>query len=56
MELNPKKCKEMIISFLKYSLSSDNTIYVSGLPVEHVSSFKLLGLLIFDDLSWKVKF
>ena len=52
MELNPKKCKEMIISFLKYSLASDNTIYVSGLPVERVSSFKLLGLLISDDLSW----
>ena len=52
MELNPKKCKEMIISFLKYSLASDNIIYVSGLPVERVSSFKLLGLLISDDLSW----
>ena len=52
MELNPKKCKEMIISFLKYSLPSNNTIYVSGLPVERVSSFKLLGLLISDDLSW----
>ena len=41
MELNPKKCKEMIRSDLKYSLPSDNTIYVSGLPVERVSSFKL---------------
>ena len=29
MELNPKKCKEMIISFLKYSLASDNMIYVT---------------------------
>ena len=54
MELiNPKKCKEIIIlSFLKYSLASDNTIYVSGLPVERVSSFKLLGFFISDDLSW----
>ncbi len=52
MELNPKKCKEMVISFLKYSLPSDNAIYVSGLPVERVTSFKLLGLMISDDLSW----
>ena len=51
MELNPKKCKEMVISFLKYSLPSDNAIYVSGLPVERVTSFKLLGLMISDDLS-----
>ncbi len=52
MELNPKKCKEMVISFLKYSLPSDNAIYVSGLPVERVTSFKLLALMISDDLSW----
>ena len=52
MELNPKKCKEMVISFLKYSLPSDNAIYVSGLPVGRVTSFKLLGLMISDDLSW----
>ena len=52
MELNPKKCKKMVISFLKYSLPSDNAIYVLGLPVERVTSFKLLGLMISDDLSW----
>ncbi len=51
MELNLKKCKEVVISFLKYSLPSDNAIYVSGLPVERVTSFKLLGLMISDDLS-----
>jgi hypothetical protein len=51
MELNPKKCKEMVIAFLKYSLQCDNVIHISGVPVERVSSFKLLGLLS-DDLSW----
>ena len=39
MELNPKKCKEIVISFLKYSLPGDNAIYVSGLPVCLTSYF-----------------
>lgn len=41
MGLDPKKCKEMIISFLIYTLPSDNAVYVSGLPFERVSSFKV---------------
>ena len=28
MELNPRKCKEMVISFLKYSLQCDNVIHM----------------------------
>ena len=28
MELNPKKCKEMLISFLKYSLPCNNASHV----------------------------
>ena len=51
MKPNSKKCKEMIISFLKNSLPSENTTYVFRVPVERVSSFKLLGLLISDDQS-----
>ena len=42
----------MIISFLKYSLPRDNTIYVSEVPVQRVS-FKLrpvLFLLFVNDL------
>jgi hypothetical protein len=50
MQLNLKKCKEMVLSFLKYSLQYD-VIHISGVPVERVSSFKLLGLLLSDDLS-----
>ena len=52
MELNPKKCKEMIITFLKYNHTCFSTIYISGVPVELVSSFKLLGVHLSNDLTW----
>ena len=52
MELNHKKCKEMVISFLKYDVARLNTICVSGLPVQSVSSFKLLGFILSNDLTW----
>ncbi|CAB4035108.1 Hypothetical predicted protein, partial [Paramuricea clavata] len=51
-QLNSKKCKEMIISFLQYHLALDNAIYIDGSPVQSVSSFKLLGVLLREDLSW----
>ena len=51
MMLNPKKSKEMVVSFLKYQLPCDNHISISGCPVESVSSFKLLGVLLSDDLT-----
>lgn len=51
MELNPKKCKELMVSFLKYKLPC-NPIYISGVPVELVSSFKLFGVLLSEYLTW----
>ena len=52
MELNPKKCKEMIITFLKYNHTCFSPIYISGVPVELVSTFKLLGVHWSNDLTW----
>ena len=43
MKLNCKKCKEMVISFLQYRLPQENPIYIDGVLVQIVSSFKLLG-------------
>ena len=47
-----KKCKEMLISFLEYSTSIIHPIYVAGLPVESIPSFKLLGFTLSRDLPW----
>ena len=52
MKLNHKKCKQMVISFLKYKESDENQIFVAGNPVEIVSNFKLLCVWISNDLSW----
>ena len=53
-ELNSKKCKEMLVSLFKYDLTRANSIYISGLPVERVSSYKLLGVIKSEDLTWNV--
>ena len=54
MQLNPKKCKEMIISFLKHNHTCFTPIFISGFPVEVVSTFKLLGVMLSNDLTWRV--
>ena len=54
MQLNPKKCKEMIISFLKHNHTCFAPIFISGFPVEVVSTFKLLDVMLSNDLTWRV--
>ncbi|CAB4011843.1 RNA-directed DNA polymerase from mobile element jockey, partial [Paramuricea clavata] len=53
MRLNPKKCKDMVITFLKYKLV-ENYIFIGGDVVERVSSFKLLGVWLTNNLSWDI--
>ncbi len=42
----------MMISFLKYDLLPNDPIYIPGKQVEKVQSFKLLDVVITDDLTW----
>ena len=52
MRLNEKKCKEMVISFLKYQPSPVPPMFLNGTAIVRVSSFKLLGVTLSNDLSW----
>ena len=50
MKLNPKKCKEMYINFMTNSITSLRSICVGYKEVERVGTYKLLGVIISDDL------
>ena len=52
MRLNPLKCKELSVDFLRYNSCSWQPIAVGGAFIERVSCFKLLGVYISEDLSW----
>ena len=50
--LNEKKCKDMVINFLKYQPTVITLIQLNGIVIDRVSSYKLLGVIISNDLSW----
>ena len=52
MILNPKKCKELTICFLKRSVELQS-LEISGCELEIVQSHKALGLTIQNNLKWK---
>ena len=52
MELNYKKCMEMIIDFRK-NVTPTNPIYVGGHNVSRTKSCKLLGIWLDRYLKWK---
>ncbi|KAK3518498.1 hypothetical protein QTP70_001480 [Hemibagrus guttatus] len=52
LTLNATKTKELIVEFRKSNSSRQSPIYINGSGVECVSSFKFLGVHIFEDLSW----
>lgn len=51
MNLNPKKCKEMLICPLQHHPDLA-PLMVNGVPLEKVSSHKVLGLVIMDNVKW----
>ena len=53
LELNVSKTKEMVIDF-RTSSSKPSPIVLKGSNVERVFSYKYLGIVIDDKLSWHV--
>ena len=47
-----KKCKDMVINFLKYQRAVITPIQFNGMVIDRVSSYKLLWVIISNDLSW----
>ena len=51
MKLNPKKCRELRVNF-QHDLSDLPQLTIDRIPLETISSHKLLGVQIQDDLKW----
>ncbi len=51
MSANPIKTKDMIVNFSQEHLNIPNLV-IDGAVIEHVSTSKLLGVYISDDLTW----
>ena len=52
MKLNPTRCKEMLINFMKNHNFIVNPIVIGGNSIERVLTYKLLGIYISNDLKW----
>ena len=52
LSLNPSKCKYMIVSRKKTPTLPDNPLRLLEDDLERVDSYKYLGVLLTNDLSW----
>jgi len=52
MNLNPKKCKEMLVNSMHNHNFALTSIVIGCNTVERVNTYKLLGAIISDDLRW----
>ena len=52
MGLNPKKCKEMVVNFMGNPNTIMKPLYIGNQIVEIISSYKLLGVIINENLKW----
>ena len=55
MTLNPKKCKEMIVNFMENSNTIMRPLYIGSQIVERISSYKLLGVIVNENLKWNCR-
>ena len=49
---NPKKCKEMVINPLQYTHFLLVPLDIMGTCIERVHSYKILGIILSQDLTW----
>ena len=54
LTLNSKKCKFMIVSRRRRRSVPSCTLCLNGQPMDRVSHYKYLGVILTDDLSWSV--
>ena len=52
MRLNPTKCKEMYINFLRNSNCLINPIIIGGNVIKRVNTYEILGVIMDNDLKW----
>ena len=52
MRLNPTKCKEMHINFLRNSNCLIDPIIIGGNVINSVNTYKILGVIMHNDLKW----
>ena len=52
MKLNPKKSKKMIINFMQNDNFTPRPIVFGSNTLERVTTNKLLGIIISNDLKW----
>ena len=52
MKLNPTKCKEMLINFLRNPNFLIKPIQIGNYVIEQVKTYKILGVIMSSDLKW----
>ena len=52
MTLNPNKCKEMVLNFMGNANTIMRLLYIGNQRVERISSYKLFGVIINENLKW----
>ena len=52
LQLNPEKCKSMILSKKRQVTAESVTLYLGGTSLDPVETFKYLSVLLSNNLSW----